>query len=205
MPRILLDATDFHLAPVPVTWGALLRLVDDRVARQGRIVTDVRFDGVDEPAFREPGTLDRPLAGLAIVEVTSGTPHELMDRCLGEAIAAIPPLSAAAVSVGTRYRGHDTASANAGLLELADGLTSLIGIVGAAGLAFQVDLRNLRCGDQVASTVVNELGSYLESLVAAQEVSDWITVADILQYDVEPSLKRLAPILESLRVGEPAA
>jgi hypothetical protein len=127
-----------------------------------------------------------------------------MDRCLEEALAAIPPLCAAAMEVGERYRGHDLTPANEGLSELADGLTSLVGIVGAAGLAFQVDLRHLRCGDYVASTVVSELGTYLEGLVAAQETGDWITVADVLQFDVGPSLKRLAPLLASLRPTQAA-
>jgi hypothetical protein len=203
MPRILLDGNVFEMTAPPATWGAVIRAVDTHLAPAKRIVTDVRFDGLDEPAFREPHTLERPLQDFVTVEVLSGTPAGLMDRCLGEAIAAIPPLCATALDVGERYRGHDLKPANRGLSELAEGLTSLVGIVGAAGLAFQVDLRHIRCGDEVASSVVNELGGYLEELVAAQEAGDWITVADVLQFDVEPSLKRLAPILESLRQGQP--
>jgi hypothetical protein len=52
---------------------------------------------------------------------------------------------------------------------------------------------------------VSELGKHLEQLVLAQEQGDWITVADVLQYDIGPSLTRLAPVLESLRQGQPAA
>jgi hypothetical protein len=118
-----------------------------------------------------------------------------MDRCLEEATAAIAPLCTAAVELGERYRDHDLRPANQGLVELADGLTSLIGIVGAAGLALHVD----------ATTIVSELGGHLEALVTAQEASDWLTVADVLQFDIEPSLKRLRPLLASLRQGQPAA
>jgi hypothetical protein len=205
MPRILLDGSELAVAPGVSTWGALLHEIDEQLAGSGRIVTDVRFDGLDEPAFREPGTLDRLLAEVVVLEVISGTPAGLMDRCLEEALAAIPPLCAAALAVGEGYREHHLAPANMGLVELADGLSSLVGIVGAAGLAFQVDLRHLRCGDQVAATLVAELGSYLESLVMAQEAGDWITVADVLQFDVEPALKRLTPVLESLRQDQTAA
>lgn len=205
MPRILLDGVAIDLSPAPATWADALRTFDDHLAPQGRIVTDVRFDGLDDAAFREPETLDRPLADVSIVEVLSGTPTSLMDRCLGEAIAAVPPLCTAAVQVGDRYRARDVMRGNEGLLELADGLTSLIGIVGAAGLAFHVDLRDVRCGDKVAATVVSELGTCLETLITAQESGDWGTVADLLQRDVEPSLRRLAPALESLRQGQPVA
>jgi hypothetical protein len=205
MPRILLDGSDFKLSAAPLTWGHVLNAVDGRLAGDGRIVTDVRFDGVDEPAFREPDTLERPLESLATVEVVSGTPGGLMDRCLEEATAAIAPLCTAAVELGERYRDHDLRPANQGLVELADGLTSLIGIVGAAGLALHVDLRQEECREQVATTIVSELGGHLEALVTAQEASDWLTVADVLQFDIEPSLKRLRPLLASLRQGQPAA
>jgi hypothetical protein len=204
MPRILLDRTELQFTTAPPAWGDLLRLLDSDLGAGGRIVTDVRFDGVDEPAFREGATLERPLGACAVVEVTTGTPAGLMDRCLEEALAAIPPLAAAATRVGERFRGLDVRAANEQLSELADGLTSVIGIVGAAGLAFQVDLRNMRCGDQVAATVVNELSTYLESLVSAQETENWFAVADLLQSDVEPALRRLAPVLDSMRIGEPA-
>jgi hypothetical protein len=205
MPRILLDGTERPFTPAPSSWGDLLRLLDGELGSDGRIVTDVRFDGVDEAAFRERATLERTLDACATVEVITGTPAGLMDRCLEEALAAIAPLAAAAMRVGARFRGVDVRAANEELSELADGLTSVIGIVGAAGLAYQVDLRNMRCGDQVAATVVAELTTYLESLVGAQEAGDWIAVADILQFDVEPALRRLAPVLDSMRIGEPAA
>ncbi|MGE3845202.1 MAG: hypothetical protein AB7I50_26890 [Vicinamibacterales bacterium] len=199
MPRILLDGSELEVANAVATWGGVLDDVDRRLAEAGRIVTDVRFDGLDEPAFREPGTLARPLTELVMLEVLSGTPSGLMDRCLEEAVAAISPLCAAAMTVGESFRSHRIRPASAELAELADGLSSLIGIVGAAGLAFQVDLRHLRCGDQAASSLVSELGMYLEALVAAQENGDWLSLADILQFDIEPCLKRLAPLLESLR------
>lgn len=202
MPRILLDGSELDVEGAVATWGGVLDDVDKRLAEAGRIVTDVRFDGLDEPAFREPGTLARPLSDLVMLEVLSGTPSGLMDRCLEEAIAAISPLCAAAMAAGEGFRAHRIRPANKELSELADGLGSLIGIVGAAGLAFQVDLRHLRCGDQVAASLVSELGLFLEALVTAQENGDWISAADILQLDVEPCLKRLAPMLESLREGQ---
>jgi hypothetical protein len=205
MPRVLLDGATLPLTGDAETWGGLLAAVDARLATAGRIVTDVRVDGIDDAAFREPVMLARRLDDITVLEIESGTPARLMDRCLEEAIAAIAPLAAGAQSIGEKFRGHNLTPANQGLCELSEGLSSLIGIVGAAGLAFQVDLRLLRCGDQVAATTVNELGRHLEQLVLAQEQGDWITVADVLQYDVGPSLTRLAPVLESLRQGQPAA
>ena len=205
MPKVFLDGSDLSLTLLPSTWGALLHHVDGRLLDTGRIVTDARFDGVDEPAFREPDRLGRVLDTMAVVEVDSGTPASLMDRCLTEAVSAIPPLSHAAVRVAAVFRRGELERANQGLLAIADGLASLISIVGAAGLAYQVDLRDVRCGDRAAATAVTELGGHLETLVEAQQAGTWPAVADVLQFEIEPSLRSLGPVLESLRSSQRAS
>lgn len=201
MPRILIDGTDYEGTPEPLTWGALLERLDAALAPRGVIVTDVRFDGIDEPAFRDRPALDRPLAELAVVEVTSGTPAALMDRCLAEALASLDPLAAAAAGVGEQFRGHDIAAACEGLVQLIDGMMSLVGILGAAGAMLGVDLQRLQCGDGPATARLVELATFLETLVSAQETQDWITVADVLQYDVEPAIRQLAGLVETVRAA----
>ncbi len=201
MPRILIDGTDYEATPEPLTWGALLERLDAALAPRGVIVTDVRFDGIDEPAFRDRPALDRPLAELAVVEVTSGTPAALMDRCLAEALASLDPLAAAAAGVGEQFRGHDIAAACDGLVQLIDGMGSLVGILGAAGATLGVDFQRLQCGDEPASARLVELATFLETLAGAQESEDWITVADVLQYDVEPAIRQLAGLVETVRAA----
>lgn len=201
MPRILLDGTDYDAGATPLTWGALLDRLDAALAARRAIVTDVRFDGIDEPAFRERPALDRPLADLAVVEVASGTPGALMDRCLAEALASLHPLAAAATMVGEQFRGHDIQTACEGLVQLVDGMASLVGILSAASATLGLDLQQLRCGEVPASARLVELASFLEALVSAQEAEDWITVADVLQYDVEPALGRLADVVETVRAA----
>jgi hypothetical protein len=205
MLQVLLDGTPLAVDPAPATWGTLLERVDQVLQPRGRIVTDAHFDGLDEPAFREPARLERALGPVALVEVTSGTPAALMDRCLVEAMSAIPPLSLATVRVAETFRRGEFQGANQGLFEIAEGLASLISIVGAAGLAFQVDLHQLPCGDQPAATAVTALGGHLETLVEAQQAEEWSAVAHVLQFQIEPSLRRLGPVLESLRPAELAS
>jgi hypothetical protein len=203
MPRLLLDGVE-HEAP-PTTWRHLLEELDRRCASSGHIVTDVRFDGLDEPAFREPRVLEQPLDDFATVEVTSGTPESLMQRCLWEAAASIEPLCEAAAAVAGDFRGFEVNRANAGLLELADGMSTLIAIAGAANLA-------AKGGPGAAAShpvgpLAGELTSFIDSMIQAQQIQDWIALADILQYDVEPALRRWAPVFDAVAASSvpPAA
>ena len=198
MPMILLDGHPLTVdAEAISSWGRLLETVDRQLSPSQLIVTDVSFDGIDEPAFRDPAVLGRQLADLATVAIGSGTPAELMTRCLGDAVAAIDPLCQASLAVGELFRGTDLASANRGLVEVAEGLTTLTSIVGAAGLALKVDLNDVAYGDRSALAAVNELTALVEQVIGAQQRADWIALADILQYDIEPALRGWGPLLET--------
>ncbi len=189
MPRLLLNGANLEMTGA--TWGGLLEVLDDHVAAMGHIVTDVRFDGIDEPAFREPRIMVTPLTDMATVEVSSGTPESLVRRCLEEAASSIEPLCQAALAIGDGFRGQDIESASADLAELADGMSTLIAIAGAATLASGAP--------PAVGSLATELTGFVDALVAAQRARDWLAAADILQYDVEPALRRWAPAFAAAR------
>lgn len=206
MPRLLLDGASLDLTAE--TWGQALDAIDRHLAGRGHIVTDVRFDGIDEPAFREPGVTEQALVDLAVVEVTTGTPDSLMQRCLAEAADSIEPLCQAAATIGDGFRGFDVTAANAGLAELADGMSTLIAIAGAASLAAQSPVDGPRVAalpEHQTGSLTGELTGFIDALLEAQQAQDWITVADILQYDIEPALRRWAPVFQAVTTGPPAS
>ena len=202
MPTFLLDGAPLDLAAE--TWGQALDAIDQHLAGRGFIVTDVRFDGIDEPAFREPQVVEQALADIATVEVMSGTPESLLARCLAEAADSIEPLCQAAASVGDEFRGFDIPRANAGLVELADGMSTLVAIAGAADLASRQGAGGAAEQRHLIAPLAGELTGFIDALLEAQQAQDWITVADILQYDVEPALRRWAPVFQGV-AGSSAA
>jgi hypothetical protein len=181
------------------TWGELLSLVDAQLAAQDLIVTDVAFDGLDEPAFRENAVLARTLDGLASVEVQSGTPASLMERCMAEAIAATDALATAALRVAADFRARALLQARGGLVELAEGLGSLMAITGAAGIALHVDLERAVCGGRSIAAVVREMTGYVDAIVGAQQAGSWLAIAQVLERDVEPALRRWKLMLDVFR------
>lgn len=193
--RVLLDGTQFDVGK-SATWRQALSRLDRALARRGLIVTDVRFDGVDEPAFRDARALDRHLADLACADVVSGTPESLMERCMDEALGAIDVLSHAAVQVADQFRGPAIVPAREGLAELAEGLGTLMAITGAAGLALQVDAQRAVHGDRSIASIITEMTGHLDALILAQEARDWDRIADVLQHGVEPALRRWRPVIE---------
>ena len=188
--------------PVPnacETWGELLAELDRSLSERGHVVTGARFDGVDEPAFRDPGVASRPLEGLATVEVEVGTPTDLIARSLDEAAGAIDGLADAALRVGAAFRGYDIDAANQGLSQLAEGLRMLVMIVSTVAQARQLDVNDIACPGGKVGQFITELTEHIEAVITAQAAADWITVADVVEYDIEPTVRRWRTLLEDLR------
>ena len=203
MPRVEIDGREYVPAAPRRSWGDLLDEVDRTLDGRGLIVTDVRFDGLDEPAFRDQRVTGRALDDLAVVEVGTSTPVLFVNRCLDDAAGSLPALARAARDVGEQFRGFDISGANATLADLADGISVLMGIVATAGDALGVDLQALGCEGGTVGTRVAVLTAHVNAVIAAQQQEDWLTVADVLQYDLGPALDAFVPVLDAFERSSP--
>jgi len=105
----------------------------------------------------------------------------------------VEPLQRAALnaqSLAEHYRRHDLLRGHQGLGDLANELRSLaIRVITVSG-----PLGSL-------NDYIGSLATVLDTLIAAQESEDWVTVADILEYDLEPSIQRWATAVAQAAEG----
>lgn len=198
MRSILVNEIEQRYEPAPETWGDLLKALDRELGAVGHVVTEARFDGVDEPTFREPAATERPLDTVACVEIVSSSPGDLIRASLDDALQGLAGLREAAIQIADLFRGYDSAAANEGLHAFADGLRLLLGLVSSATAALRIDLDGLDCDGEPAAALLEELVERLDGVIAAQHAEDWISVADGLQYDIEPTLRRWDTLLVAI-------
>ena len=191
MQRLIVNNQDVTLDSGAKTWGELLTALDTTCHAQGRVVTAARLDGVDEPSFREPSVGGRALDAVAVIEVEAVTPATL----LADAIRGIDgPRSALSPRPrrGTAFPRTPLAPAQQGLLELVQGLQVLTSLVATVSAVLQADTSVLMWeGKPIASISLDGIGVHLESLIEAQQREDWLTVADVIEFDIEPALRFL--------------
>jgi hypothetical protein len=198
MARVVVNGIEWRHTELPDTWGDLLDALEADLTAKGTLVTAVRFDGVDEPTFRSPALLARRLADLAHLEVESGSARALVARALQDAAGSLAGLSEAVTRVGADFRGADILKANQALVEVADGVRALVALVAAVSVTLQLDLEALRSGDMPMSALAEELAGHVQSLTEAQEARDWLTVADVLEFDLHPALDKWNGIFQDL-------
>jgi hypothetical protein len=181
----------------PPTWGDLLASLDEQAAAHGFLLTTARFDGVDEPSFRDPQVTARRLTEVERVDVETATPAAFLRQCLLDSVRPLHEAADMAGRLSAIYRQHDVTRGHEGLTTLAMELRGLTALVSMLGGPLQIDLSFVN-GRTTAADQMDELGAALDALVTAQESEDWLTVADVLEYDLEPAIRRWIELLTIL-------
>jgi hypothetical protein len=180
------------------TWGDLVASLDTRLARSRHVVTMVRLDGVEEPAFRDPSLCASRLAGFRRIEIETGEPQLLARRSLGEAAAALAELGTATKAAASQFRLGDIAVAEAGLEQVSQSLLMVLRIVAAAGLALRRELESPDRHGMSIGTLTTELGGLLGTLVDAQRNDDWLRIAEVLDGELVPVMARWQQALAAI-------
>jgi hypothetical protein len=189
--------------PVPVdsalkTWGQLLGAVDRSLAATRRAVTAVRFDGVDQPSFRDPNLAHRPLTALGRIEAESLDTSTLLQNTVVVAVDGLAVLAGGSRRVAEAFRGADMTGANAELAKLVDAVRSLMTLTGAIAGAAGVDLQAVPCGTTTGEHAIARVADALTTLVAWQQTHDAVAVADGLEYELAPALVGWRDVLDGI-------
>lgn len=198
MTRVLVNNRPQQTDSGLKTLGDLLAWADHASAARGELVTAVRLDGVDEPSFREESHVARALRTFAVVELDVATPAALVAESLDEALSGLTGLRQHTLEVAGRFRTVDIALANTGLAELTQGLRTLVTLVDAVGGAMGVQLDALALGGRPVNALLDDLARQLVTLGEAQRLQDWVAVADVLEFDLEPALSQCEPLFTAL-------
>jgi hypothetical protein len=198
MARVLVNNEAATVENGLKTLGDLLDWADRASAGRGQLVTAIRLDGVDEPSFREESLAARRLDDVATIEVDAVAPAALVAESVDEAREGLTGLRHHTLEVARRFRGTRVANANQGLAELTQGLGTLVSLVEALGGALGIPLETLSADDRSVVALIDDMAQPLVAIAEAQGQEDWVTVADILEFDLEPALSRCEPLFDTL-------
>ena len=195
MPQIFVNDVPQPVDDPKPTWGDLLATLDDQAAAQGFLLTTARFNGVEEPSFRDPQVTARRLNEIDRVDIETATPAAFLRQCLLDSVGPLHEAADMTARLSAVYRRQDVSMGHEGLTALAMELRGLTTLVSMLGGPLQVDLGSFSSNGMTAAEQLAELGQAVDALVTAQESQDWLTVADVLEYDLEPAIRRWIELL----------
>lgn len=197
MLQLFIDDVATEIGPQAETWGDLLEKIDRQVIGHGLMLTAARFDGVDEPSFRDPAVTTRRLRTVHRLDVETATPALFLRQCLLEAIGPLEQAADATLALCARYRTLDLAGCHEGLTALAGDLRGLLSLIAMLD-TLPIDLDSHATDGLVMAERIARLGVALDAVVAAQESADWLTAADVLEYDLEPAIRQWIAVLSAV-------
>ncbi len=180
------------------TWGYLLNRLDDECSVSRQTVTAVRFDGVDQPTFRDRSAANQALSGLDVVEIDMVDRTRLLRNTLGTAGNSLPMLAAGACRTASAFRGRDIADAHKQLTSLIDAIRTLTVLTVASATAAGAELEDLPCGPTSGAEVLGGVGVVLDTLAQWQTGRDWIAVADALEYDLAQAILSWGVVFDAM-------
>lgn len=180
------------------TWGNLLDELDVDAAAEGLAVTAVRFNGVDQPSFRNGALLARSIAALGVIDVETVDRSRLLRATLGQAGNSLPVLAASACRAASAFRGHDLNTAQEQLTSLVDAVRTLTILTVASATASGTELEDLPCGVGSGADVLGGVGIALDVMSQWQSGRDWPAVADALENDLAPALLQWGVVFDAM-------
>jgi hypothetical protein len=203
MAVVLLNGDVTGVEYAAMTWGELLEVLDEQRNASGDLVTGVRLDGKDVPAFRTPHALSRPLSAGAEVCIDTTSPADLINQTLDDAETATLALVEGAAALAALYRGPDVSAANRTLPELGESLGTLIVITNTVAHGAGVDLSAVGDGRLSANQMITNLIAHADVLLVAQRADNWAQVADVID-EIATTLRRWPQVLQAIRQAVPA-
>lgn len=189
-----LESFDF----TPETWGQVLATLDRTLVTERRVVTAVRFDGVDQPSFRSGDLAAADLSQVARVDIDVEDAAALLAASVdaaGESLSSLVTgvgMTAAALRAGA-------GDAQTQLVALVTAVQSLVTLTAAAATAANLSMGEAHGADASVVAACGGLEAALRRLVAHHADGRWTALADALDADLAPAIAGWHDVLEPIR------
>jgi hypothetical protein len=167
--------------------GSLVNDMNRDLAVSGRFIASLRVNG-EEIALIEEET-GRRLEGSDSIEITTESPVSLVGKILAEGENYIDGVRDFLIKVA----GHFTSGsecADAAFAEAVQGLQWFVQMTDFIECTLNLDFQKLSLNGRPVAEYVKNLNGILQEIVDAQEGSDPVLLADILEYDLVPHLEQ---------------
>jgi hypothetical protein len=175
-----------------VTWGDVLDWVETEHLRAGQCITRVEFEGQEEIHYRKSTVCGKDIQAIGAIHIESGE----FDTVVRESFAELDAeLRSALITTGEiirRFEDRDEETAYNYLAQLLDSIRIFYSL-------FSEDLGWADSGEAERIQQTATLENAIKQLIVAQENRFWVSVCDVLEYELTPVLEAWLRTVEKTR------
>jgi hypothetical protein len=190
MARLYIDQREIELpAPVFRSLDQVLRHVEESHLAPNTLIREIQVDGqpLGSEAFQEnPSRILEHIAERDRIEIFTGTVWDIARDSIREAVDYLGRVETISPDLALAFRASPGPDAFDRLKQFYDGFYWLNLLLDRLQTTFQLTLESVHVdGVSVRNHHLN-LVSLLKELIGAQERQDFVLLADLLEYEIQP-------------------
>jgi hypothetical protein len=175
-----------------VTWGDVLDWVETQHLRAGQCITRVEFEGQEEIHYRKPTVCGQDIHRIGAIHIESGEFDTVVRESFAELETELRSALAMTAEIIQRFEDRDEETAYNYLAQLLDSVRIFYSL-------FSEDLGWADSSETERIQQTATLENAIKQLIAAQENRFWVSVCDVLEYELTPILEAWLTTAEKTR------
>lgn len=177
----------------------ILEVLQAEHISEGRLIGTVLVNGQPYSEDVPHAAVEFSRAEVRDLELVTHAPEEIALHFVEHGAKIIQALLEALPKITEMFRLGDEAEANEHYLRFLQSLHLLMNMLDRVGWVLQIRFDQAVGGQESVEERMGKLLEILSELMRIQEESDWIFLADILEYELTPELEAWAELLPRLR------
>lgn len=174
-------------------FGQLIQKVErDFLNPSGEVLTQIKLNHelLDESAERDNQEL--PLDRVNLLQLYSATPANLVLEALEDAPVILSEMTVVIDEILAAFGDSQDSKGYQDFIVITDGLTWYTTIYSKALVLFRDEITSLKLEDAPFFTESQKLSKTIEDILDCQNMNDRTTFLDLLEYELKPTLSKLA-------------
>ncbi len=165
--------------------GPLIERLQKERLPEGRFLVQLRVDGRDHPGL-SAALREQPLSEVGRIDLRFAPLETLIARNLENAKGYLERLLPGIDQAAQLFRTGKEQEANQVFLQIIDGIDWFAEVIDSVVEARKQDPATLRLGDQTYRDRKTRLLELTSQMMEANQNRDWVLLADLLEYELQP-------------------
>jgi hypothetical protein len=190
--ELIVNDTRMKTPPELVTWGDVLDWVETQHLKAGQCITRVEFEGQEEIHYRKPFVCSKDLQSIGAIHIESGEFDTVVRESFAELEAELRSALENTREIIQCFEDRDEETAYNHLAQLLDAIRIFYSL-------FSEDLGWADADEAERIQQTATLENAIKQLIVAQENRFWVSVCDVLEYELTPVLEAWLTTAEKTR------
>jgi hypothetical protein len=175
--------------------------IQERHMPPDHVVSEVKINGQAYSEDVPHAAVEVSRSDITALDLSTVSSEEIARHFIENGSELFDSMIASLPRITEMFRLGDEAEANEHYLRFLESLHLLVSMLEKVCQVMGIEYQKKRPEEESLTARVNTLAEILSNLLSIQEQSDWIYLADVLEYELTPLLEAVSQLLPTLKAS----